>query len=134
MPKTARERLAIKKEQKKVLMDKDFAGIKAGELMLVATPKIVADYIRKIPAGQTRTPLRLRNELARRRGCAGTCPMSTAMFIHLAAAAAIEDLDEGKSPDEVIPFWRAIAPSDKVVKKLGVDADWIAKRRALEAT
>ena len=69
MAKTATERLNTKKEMKKVVLEKDFAGIKAGQLMLVGTPQMIDAYIRTIPAGETRTVHRLRNELARKNKC-----------------------------------------------------------------
>jgi hypothetical protein len=49
-----RTMLGKKKSPKMVVLDKDFAGIKAGSRLFVATPKIIDDYIRRIPAGQTR--------------------------------------------------------------------------------
>ena len=100
--------------------------------MFVATPEIVANYIKKIPYGQTRTISRMRNEIARRRGCDAACPVSTAIFIRIAAEAAIEDMNEGKTPADVIPFWRLISSEDKVAKKLAIDPTWIDTRRALE--
>jgi len=45
MATSALQKLQKKKEPKKVLMEKDFAGIKKGQLMLVATPQLIADYI-----------------------------------------------------------------------------------------
>jgi hypothetical protein len=59
-----RTMLGKKKSPKMVVLDKDFAGIKAGSKLFVATPQIIDDYIRRIPEGQTRTIERLRNELA----------------------------------------------------------------------
>jgi len=133
MPKSAREKLSEKKEPKKVVLGGDFSGIKGGQTMFVATPQIVAEYIRKIPFGQSRTIERMRNEIARRRKCDASCPVSTAVFVRIAAEAAIEDLNEGKSPSEVIPFWRLISSKDKVAKKLAIDGAWIDEQRASEA-
>ena len=52
---TACEKLKRKKSPKKVNLEFDFAGIKAGSMMFVGTPMIVDGYIRKIPHGKTRT-------------------------------------------------------------------------------
>lgn len=133
MAKSAREHLATKKSPKKVRIEKDFAGVKAGQLLFVGTPQIVADYIARIPYGETRTVPRLRNEIARRRRCDAMCPVSTAIFIRIAAEAAIEDLDDGKTPNEVIPFWRVLESKDKIAKKLSIDGRWIDQQRASEA-
>ena len=55
MPATKRkswqEKLNIKREPIIEKSDKDFAGIKAGQTMLIPTPKIVDSYIREIPKG-----------------------------------------------------------------------------------
>lgn len=132
MPKSARERLAEKKEPKKVVLDKDFAGVKRGQMLFVATPAIIADYIAKIPYGETRTVERMRGELARRRRCDATCPVSTAIFIRIAAQVAVDDMDEGKAASDVIPFWRLIDGQHKIARKLTIDGRWIDERRQLE--
>ncbi len=132
MAKTAGERLAAKKEPKKVVLEKDFAGIRKGSLLFVGTPRIVAEYMRRIPYGQTRTIDRMRRELARRRKCDATCPVSTAIFIRIAAQAAIDEMGDGKPVKDVIPFWRLIAPEDKVAGKLTIDREWIETQRNIE--
>ncbi len=132
MAKTAREHLATSKAIKKVVMEADFAGVKKGQTMLVATPKIVSDYIRRIPAGQTRNLTRLRRDLARRRGCDNSCPVSTAMFVKIAAAAALEDLADGTPVAKITPFWRVLGPNDKATGKLDVDPQWVAQQRQAE--
>lgn len=131
-PASARSRLAVKKEPKVVELAKAFGGMSEGQMMYVATPQIVADYVRTIPAGQTRSMPELRAELAAANDCDGTCPLSTAIFLRVVAEAALEDLEEGKSPADVIPFWRAVEPDSKVASRLAVDAQWIAQQRAVE--
>jgi len=101
--------------------------------MLVATPAIVADYIRKIPLGKTRTIEQMRRDLAKRRRCDAACPVSTAIFMRIAAEAAIEEMNAGKSPEQTIPFWRLISSKDKVAKKLAVDPVWIDHQREMES-
>jgi len=133
MPPSAVERLNRKKEPKKVLLDYDFAGVKKGQWLFVGTPQIIADYICKIPYGETRTIDRLRRELARRRKCDATCPVSTAIFIRIAAEAAIEEMAAGKPTEDVIPFWRLLSADDKITKRLDIDPDWLDHQRALEA-
>ncbi len=132
MAKTANERLSEKKDTKKVLMDKDFAGIKAGQRMFVATPRVVADYISSLAYGETRTIPEVRAELAKANECDATCPVSTSIFIRIAAEAAIEDMDAGRESSEVIPFWRVLTATDKPVKKLNIDPEWITHQREAE--
>ncbi len=131
--KTAREKLAVKKEIKKVVMDKAWAGMQPGETMLVATPLIVDQYIRGIPHGETRSIPDMRSDLAAREKCTGTCPMSTSIFVRMVAEAALEDIADGKTVSEVSPFWRMITSQDKMAKKLNVDPTWIDEQRSLEA-
>ena len=129
---TATQKLCRKKTEKTVRLESDFAGIRAGQMMFVATPMIVDAYIRAIPEGQHRTVPGMRNELARRNKCDASCPVSTAIFTRMSAEAALEQLAEGASLDEVAPFWRILRPDDKIAKRLDVDSNWIAQRRALE--
>ena len=133
MAKTALEKLAQKKDTKIVVLDHEFAGIKAGQKMFVATPQIVDRYIRSIPFGETRNIVRLRNELARRHRCDAACPMSTSIFVRISAEAALEELAEGAPLDDVAPFWRVLTSADKITKKLTVDPAWVDQQRALEA-
>lgn len=132
MAKSAKEKLNAKKEPKRVVMEKDFAGIKAGETMFVATPLMVDAYIRDIPHGETQTVKELRDEMARRNECDGTCPMSTSIFVRMAADAAIEDMKAGVAVTDLTPFWRVVGPDDKIAKKLSIDADWIGHQRQRE--
>lgn len=131
--KTAREKLAAKKEIKKVVMDKAWAGMQPGDTMLVATPLMIDAYIREIPHGETKTIPDMRADLAKRENCSGTCPMSTSIFVRMVADAALEDIAEGKPVSRVSPFWRMITSKDKMAAKLNVDPAWIDEQRNLEA-
>lgn len=131
--KTAREKLAVEKQLKKVVMDKAWGGIKPGQTMLVATPQIVDAYIRKIPHGATQSIPEIREALAQAHECAGTCPMSTSIFIRMVAEAALEDLADGKPVSEVSPFWRVISSQDKITQRLKIDPAWIDEQRQMEA-
>ena len=132
--KSAREKLAVKKQIKKVVMDKSWGGMKPGDMMLVATPLMVDAYVRSIPPGKTETLPELRDALAKAEACTGTCPLSTSIFVRMVAEAALEDIADGKPVSEVSPFWRVISSQDKIAKKLNVDPAWIDEQRALEAS
>jgi hypothetical protein len=125
-------RLNTSKPPKRVRLEKDFAGIKAGTLLFVGTPPIIDAYLRKVPPGETRTIERMRRDLARDHQCEATCPVSTAIFLRIAAEAAIENLQQGQACTEVSPFWRVVAPDSTIARKLPVDSAWIAHQRALE--
>ncbi len=134
MGKSAIEQLNSDKQPKMVVLDKDFAGVKQGQRLFVATPKIVDDYIRSIPYGETRTIERMRRDMARRRKCDASCPVSTAIFIRIAAQAAVDEMNAGKEMSEVSPFWRLLKSSDKITKKLSVDSAWVDQQRLAEVS
>ena len=132
--KSAREKLAVEKQSKKVKMDKAWAGMKPGETMFVATPLMVDAYIREIPHGATKSIPDMRDELATQNACDATCPLSTSIFVRMVAEAALEDIADGKAVAEVSPFWRVITSEDKIAKKLNIDPAWIDEQRAMEAS
>ena len=132
MPKTAAERLKESKPEKRVVLDKDFAGVKAGQTLYVANPKVVNQYVREIPVGQSRTIVQMREDLAKRRDANATCPVSTAIFLRISAQAAIDELEGGRSKEDIAPFWRVLRASDKITAKLSIDRQWIDTQRALE--
>lgn len=132
--KTALERLAQDKQTKRVLLEKSFGGMAAGQHMFVATPSLVANYIKNIPYGETRSVENMRADLAIANGCAGTCPMSTAIFIRIAGEASLEQIAAGYPAADVIPIWRIIDGSHKIAKRLNVDSAWLNEQRGAEVT
>ncbi len=132
MAKSWKEKLNTDKQPKRVELEKPFAGIPAGQMLYVGTPQIVADYINRIPFGETRSITRLREELAADNQCDAMCPVSTAIFIRIVAEAAIEDFNEGKGQTAVTPFWRLVEPDSKIAGRLSIDSQWIAQQRQSE--
>jgi hypothetical protein len=126
-------KLNVTKLAKRVRLEKDFAGIKAGSMLYVGTPQLIDDYVKKIPYGEVRPIVRLRNELARRNKCDATCPVSTAIFLRISAEAAIEKMKAGAAVEDVAPFWRIIDPGSTIAKKIDVDGRWIDHQREIEA-
>lgn len=127
-----RRRFDGAKPPKTVVLETDFAGIRAGSTLYIASPGVIANYIARIPAGETRTIERLRNELARRNGATATCPVTTAIFLKVVAEVAIEELQAGKPRTGVVPFWRVIEPGSWIAARLSCDSAMIAEYRALE--
>jgi hypothetical protein len=74
--------------------------------MLVPTPLLVAEQIRRIRRGTLSTPTRVREALARKYGAAVTCPLTTGIFLNIIAGAAEEQIANGRRP--VAPYWRVI--------------------------
>lgn len=119
---------------KRVLLEADFAGIKAGNMLFVGTPAILEDYIRAVPRGEVRTIERMRREIARRDRCDAMCPVSTGIFLRMVAEAAWEQIECGADLRDVAPFWRVVEPGSTLAKKLRADSRWIALQREAEAT
>jgi hypothetical protein len=99
---------------------------------LISSPGEIANYISRIPRGETRTIDRMRNELARKAGSNSMCPVTTSIYLKVVAEVALQDLSEGKSLDGVVPFWRVVMPDSKVAKKLSCGPDHVAHLIALD--
>jgi hypothetical protein len=121
-----------KKEPKRVVLETRFAGIEAGSILYVATPDIVADYVRKIPAGQTRSIPQMRRDLAKKNKADATCPVSTAIFLRSVAEISLKQMAEGAASAEVTPFWRIVDPGSPIAKRMALEADWIEAQRAMD--
>lgn len=132
-PTDWRKRFDRAKPPKTVLLHTDFAGIKAGSVMYIGSPGVFANYIARIPQGETRTLSRMRNELARRNDAVATCPVTTAIYLKVVAEVALDDMAHGKPRDAVVPFWRVIEPGSKIALRLSCDDGMIADLRAVEA-
>jgi hypothetical protein len=62
--------------------------------------------MRSIQKGKLATVERIRERLARNFNADFTCPLTTGIFIRIAAEAAEEDLCRGQK--EIAPYWRVI--------------------------
>ncbi|MEY4983384.1 MAG: hypothetical protein RIR62_1650 [Pseudomonadota bacterium] len=131
-PTDWRKRFGAAKPPHVVMLHADFAGVKAGNTMLISSPGEIAQYIARIPQGETRTLDRMRNELARKAGANAMCPVTTAIYLKVVAEVALADLAEGKALSEVVPFWRVVRPDSKVAQKLSCGPDHVAHLIALD--
>lgn len=126
------EKLQQCKAPKIVILEKAWGGMLAGDKMYISSPRELDAVIRLLPSGEVMSIAELRHLLADEHGCAGTCHLTTSMFIRIAAEAAREQLDAGASPADVTPFWRVVAPGSPLAKKMLVDDVWLAERLAEE--
>jgi alkylated DNA nucleotide flippase Atl1 len=74
--------------------------------MLIPTPGLVDAMIRKIPRGKLVTVGALRRKLAADFETDVTCPLTTGIFVRIAAEAAEEDRAGGRK--QLTPYWRVI--------------------------
>jgi hypothetical protein len=116
------------------LTDKKFADIPEGAKMLIATPKIIEDYIFQIPEG-TETDLKtLRKDLALQYGAEYTCPVTTGIFLRIVSEKAFESYQNGKELNKIAPFWRTIKPKDKILTKLSFGSNFVFDMKAKEVS
>ena len=107
MPKTAIEKLNAKKEPKIVKkLPENIPWAPPHSSMAVSTPAEVNAMMRTIPAGRITTITEIREALALRYKTTIACPVSTGIFINIAAHAAEEYLSQGKQ--NITPYWRVL--------------------------
>jgi hypothetical protein len=110
----------------------NIAGMKAGQIMLVPSARIVDDFIRTIPKGSSIDVPTLRKKLARKYKAEVTCPITTGFHLKTVAEAAFEALENGARPQAVTPIWRVLDEHSPTTKKLSCGPAFIAAQRARE--
>jgi hypothetical protein len=110
----------------------NIAGMKAGQIMLVPTAKIVDDFIRTIPKGVSMDVKTLRAKLARKYKAVVTCPITTGYHLKTVAEAAFEAHQQGAKLREITPIWRVLDQSTPTTKRLSYDPAFIMDQRARE--
>ena len=128
--KSWKEKLNIDKSFVVKRLDKNFSDMKVGENMLIATPKIIDDYIKQIPKGININIKTLRNDLALTYNADTTCPVTTGIFLRIVSEAAFEDFLNGEK--NITPFWRVLDHESKTATKLACGINFIKKRRSEE--
>ena len=74
--------------------------------MLIPRPLDVDALIRSIPKGKVVTQTELRERLAADARASVACPLTTGIFVRIAAEAAEEDARAGKK--QITPYWRVV--------------------------
>jgi hypothetical protein len=114
------------------VVEKQFAGIRPGQLMLVPTPLLVDAYIRQIPRGTEVEVDTLKKDLAAEYHAEVTCPLTTGIFLRIVAEAAYEALQEGVPMAQITPFWRVVRPGSTTAGKLSFGTALLNQQRTLE--
>ena len=86
-----------------------------GTRVLVPTPLLVDELIRKVPKRKLVTVKQIRERLAKDFKADSTCPLTTGIFIRIAAEVAEEDLREGKK--QITPYWRVLKADGSLNEK-----------------
>lgn len=97
--------------------------------MLIPRPLDVDALVREVPRGKLVTVNQIRSRLAAEHGADVTCPMTTGIFLRIAAETAEEDRREGKA--RITPYWRVLREGGQLNEKYpgGV----VAQARQLKA-
>ena len=77
-----------------------------GRKILVPTPLLVDEQIRKVPKRKLVTTRQIRDKLAKKFKADSTCPMTLGIFLRISAETAEEDLLNGKK--RITPYWRVV--------------------------
>lgn len=83
--------------------------------MVIPKPLDVDALIRRVPKGNLITVTQLRQELARRCKADVACPLTTGIFVRIAAEAAEEDRRAGRKM--VTPYWRVLSHDGRLNPK-----------------
>ena len=83
--------------------------------MLIPRPLDVDALIRRVKKGKLVTQDQIRKRLAKDFKVNVTCPITTGIFVRIAAEAAEEDLREGKK--QITPYWRVLKADGSLNEK-----------------
>jgi hypothetical protein len=83
--------------------------------MLIPRPLDVDALVREVPRGKLITVNQIRARLASEHGADCTCPMTTGIFLRIAAETAKEDRRAGKS--RITPYWRVLREGGRLNEK-----------------
>src|SRR4051812_17163560 len=100
------------------------------QLMLIPSVTMIANSIRRVPPGQTRSLDTVRRELAVAEGADATCPVTTQHHIKTIVAEAVAAYEAGET--DVVPFWRVIEPHKPNTKRLPGGSEFVLAQRAKE--
>jgi alkylated DNA nucleotide flippase Atl1 len=113
--KSWREKLEKEMSEKLVEVPEKWARQIGHGKMLVPTPLLVDNVIRKIPRGKLATVNTIRDYLADNYRADMTCPLTTGIFLNIAAHAAEEDKLKGIS--RITPYWRVLKEGGRLNSK-----------------
>ena len=83
--------------------------------MVIPAPIEVDEIMRTVPKGKVTTINEIRARLARKHRVDFACPITTGIFVWIAANAAAEEQAEGKK--RVTPWWRTLKTSGELNPK-----------------
>jgi len=121
--KTWQEKLADDKDFPKVVEITDKMNKRWGTgTLVIPAPREVDEIMGRVPRGKLITINQIREIVARRHGASIGCPITTGIFVNIAARAAEEAAAEGKT--NTTPYWRTLKSKGELNGKYpgGVEA------------
>lgn len=94
--------------------------------ILIPRPRDVDMIMRSVRKGQLTTVAQVRQRLAKAAGADCACPLTTGMFVRVAAEAAEEDARDGRG--RITPYWRTVKDGGKLNEKYPGGVEAHAKR------
>lgn len=123
MAQTWQQKLNAKKEPKLQVLQKPMAGIAVGGQLLFPTPQLIKQFMDDVPLGSSVSLAEMRQQVAQAHQADGCCPLTTSTATRIVAEAAWEEVETGKNPGEVTPFWRVIEPNSNIAQKLACGSE-----------
>ena len=105
-PKSWREKLEKEMRPKVVNVPERWAKRIGHGKMLVPSPLLVDTVIKRVAKGKLATVNNIRDYLADKFNADLSCPLTTGIFINIAAHTAEEDKTKGKT--NITPYWRVL--------------------------
>jgi hypothetical protein len=133
MPLTWKEKLNRPQEPKRKRLDRPFAGVSAGAMLYISTPREIDGLIGALPEGETLDVPELRRRLAEANNADATCPTTTAIFLRIVAEAALDQIGDGADWHDVTPFWRVIDPDGPIAGRLSCGREAVRGLRLQES-
>jgi len=130
--KTWQEKLNNPAPQQIKPVPTDMVGMKQGQMMLIPTPRLIDDFVRSLPAGESLDMRGLRGALAAEQGAEVTCPITAGIHLRTVAEAAYEQHKNGAALTDITPFWRVMDKKAPVTKKLACGVDFVTEQRQRE--
>jgi hypothetical protein len=100
--------------------------------MLIVTPKMVDEVVRKLPKGSIVEQADIRKSLSKKYKSDYACPVTTGISLRVVSERAYLQVTSGISDADVTPFWRVVAPSSDLAQKLSCGKNYIAQKRIQE--
>ena len=114
--KTWKEKLLDSKDLPKVeVIDGKMSQRWGTGTVVIPAPVEVDELMRKVPRGKITTINEIRSFLARKHGATIGCPITCGIFAWVAAHAAAEDEEAGKT--DFTPYWRTLKSGGELNEK-----------------